>query len=79
VAAEHDLHFDPNEVGSNLVVECWISQGPRAGDASFDPQPGDHVTVGDGEGEPLRGRLVRREGDRVWVQVEVPSATPAAG
>lgn len=27
-----DLVFDPNEVGPYCVVECWISQRPRAAD-----------------------------------------------
>ncbi len=73
----YDLTFDPNDVGPDLVVECWISQGPRSGDASFDPRPGDVVTVGDDEGPPLSGRVTRRDDNRVWVQVAVPSVTDA--
>lgn len=67
-----DLVFDPNDVGPDCVVECWISQGPRAGDRSFDPRPGDRVRVVDEDGETLAGRVVTREGNRVWVQVEIP-------
>ena len=40
-----DLEYDPNEVGGDMVVECWISHGPRAGDAAFDPQPGKWVWI----------------------------------
>jgi hypothetical protein len=68
-----DLRYDPNEVGGDLVVECWISQGPRAEDPGFDPQPADIVTLGDEEEPALRGRVVRRDGNRVWVQIELPS------
>ncbi len=67
-----DLVFDPNDVGPDCVVECWISQGPRAADPSFDPQPGDRVTVIDEDAETLNGRVVTREHNRVWVQVEIP-------
>lgn len=66
-----DLAYDPNEMGGDMVVECWISHGPRAADATFDPQPGDRVILGDGE-EPVRGaRVVRRDGNRVWVQMDL--------
>ena len=34
----HDLLYDPNELGADWVVECWISQGPRATDATLDSQ-----------------------------------------
>lgn len=67
----YDLGFDPNEVGADLVTECWISQGPRANDPTFDPQPSDWLTVSDDEGEPLRARVTRRSGDRVWVQIDL--------
>ena len=73
----YDLRYDPNEVGSDLVVECWISQGPRANDGSFDPQAADIVTVGDDEEAPLRARIVRRDGNRVWVQIDVPATNHA--
>ena len=69
----YDLRYDPNEVGGDLVVECWISHGPRSEDADFDPQPSDMVTLGDEEESPVRGRVVRRDGNRVWVQIELPS------
>jgi hypothetical protein len=61
----YDLSFDPNDVGPDLVVECWISQSARANDPRFNPQPGDAISVGDDEGPPLRGRVTRRDGDRV--------------
>ena len=72
-----DLEYDPNEVGGDMVVECWISHGPRAGDATFDPQPGDWVSVGDGEEPVRRARVVRRDGNRVWVQMNLPGAAQA--
>ena len=73
----YDLRYDANEVGGDLVVECWISFSPRSHDPSFDPQPADSVVLGDDEEPPLRGRVVRREGNRVWVQIDLPSATHA--
>ena len=73
----YDLWFDPNLVGGDLVVECWISHGPRADDASFDPRPGDWVDVGDEDEPPLRARVTRREADRVWVQISLPSSADA--
>jgi hypothetical protein len=75
--AGYDLSFDPNDVGGDLVVECWISHGPRADDADFDPQPGDWLLVGDDEGDPLKARVTRREGNRVWVQIELPRPSHA--
>lgn len=65
----YDLSYDPNEIGPDCVVECWISHGPRAGDPRFDPQPGDTVSLIDDDAEPLTGRVFRREGNVVWVQV----------
>lgn len=73
-----DLVFDPNDVGPDCVVECWISQGPRAADPTFDPQPGLRVTVIDEDGETLTGRVVMREANRVWVQVEIPGLLSAS-
>ncbi len=67
--APHDLWFDPNTVAGDLVVECWISHGPRAGDADFDPTPGDWVTVGDDDEAPLKAQVIARQGDRVTVEV----------
>ena len=55
----YDLWYDATSVGADLVVETWISHGPRADDATFDPQPGDWVTVGDDEEPDLRARVIR--------------------
>lgn len=76
-AADYDLWYDATSVGPDLVVECWISHGPRANDPTFDPQPGDEVSVGDDEEPPLRGRVVRRHGDRVAVRVRIADASHA--
>lgn len=68
-----DLYFDPNEVDGALVVECWISHGPRADDPTFDPQPGDALTVSDDEQPAEPARVVRRDGNKVWVQILLPA------
>lgn len=73
----YDLWFDPNAVGGDLVVESWISHGPCRGDRAFDPQPGDQVLVGDDDEAPLTARVVRRDGDRVWVQIQLPASADA--
>jgi hypothetical protein len=73
----YDLSYDPNEVGADLVVECRLHRGPRANDPAFDPSPGDTVHIGDDEEAPLEARVIRRAGDRVWVQVQLPAQTPA--
>lgn len=73
----YDFSYDPNEVGGDMVVECWISHGPRAEDPGFDPQPGDWVVVGDDEEPPLRARVVRRIGNQVWVQIQLPDTANA--
>lgn len=67
----YDLWYDATTVGADLVVETWISHGPRASDAGFDPQPGDWVTVGDDEEPSIRGRITRRDANKVWVQLEL--------
>ena len=72
-----DLEYDPNEVGGDMVVECWISHGPCADDTAFDPQPGDWIVVGDHEEAPRKARVVRRETNRVWVQLDLPGAAQA--
>ena len=36
-ALMYDLWYDATSVGADLVVETWISHGPRASDESFDP------------------------------------------
>ena len=64
--------YDPNEVGSELVVTCLISLSPRAGDSTFDPQPSDMLLVTDVDGEDLWARVVRRDGNQVSVQLIVP-------
>jgi len=39
-----DLIYDPNDIGSDCVVRCLISDGPRGDDRSFDPVIGDRLT-----------------------------------
>ncbi|HUY86706.1 MAG TPA: hypothetical protein VMU77_06295 [Acidimicrobiales bacterium] len=73
----YDLWFDPNEVGGDFVVECWISHGPRKDDPEFDPQPGDWQLISDDEDSALRARVTRRLGNRVWLQIELPTAADA--
>jgi hypothetical protein len=53
------------------------SPGPRSEDPTFDPDPGDMVLIGDDEEAPMEARVIRRSGDRVWVQVRLPEATHA--
>ena len=72
----YDLGFDATSVGADLVVETWISHGPRADDASFNPQPGDWLLVGDDDEPPYRARVIRRDGNRVWTQLELELAEP---
>jgi len=75
----YDLWYDANTVGADLVVETWISHGPRADDGSFDPQPGDWVLLGDDDEAPHHARVIRRDGNRVWAQIALPAvAAPAA-
>ena len=69
-----DLEYDPNEVGGDVVVECWISHGPRADDVAFDPLPGDWLVVGDHDAAPRRARVVRWEANRVSVRLNLPGA-----
>ena len=79
-AHAYDLWFDATSVGADLVVETWISHGPLSDDTSFDPRPGDWVFVGDDDEPALRGRITRRNGNRVWVQLDIGLvATDAAG
>ena len=75
--AEYDLWYDATTVGGDLVAYCWISHGPRRDDPSFDPQPGDMVSVGDDDEPPMQARVIRRDGDRVAVQVELVHAAHA--
>ena len=75
----YDLWYDANTVGVDLVVETWISHGPRARDASFNPRPGDWVLLGDDEEAPQQARVIRRDGDRVSAQIALPAmSAPAA-
>lgn len=69
--ADYDLWYDANSVGGDLVVETWISHGPRALDPGFNPQPGDWLTIGDDEEPPGRARVVRRDTNLVWVQLDL--------
>jgi hypothetical protein len=64
-------------VGADLVVHCWISHGPRHDAPSSDPQPSDHARIGDDDEAPLPGRVIRQDGDRVAVQVELSSVADA--
>jgi hypothetical protein len=67
----YDLWYDATSVGADLVVETWISHGPRASDTTFDPRPGDWLLVGDDEEPPCRARVIRRDGNRVWTQLDL--------
>ena len=78
-SSAYDLWYDANSVGADLVVETWISHGPRANDAAFDPRPGDWVLLGDEDEAPQQARVIRRDGNRVWAQIALPTlAAPAA-
>jgi hypothetical protein len=70
-STDYDLWYDATSVGADLVVETWISHGPRAGDTTFDPRPGDWLLVGDDEEPPCRARVIRRDGNRVWTQLDL--------
>jgi hypothetical protein len=70
-AVNADLIYDPNDVGSDCVVRCRISNGPRSDDPAFDPIIGDTVSLIDDDGEVLHGRVTARDDDRVWVQTDL--------
>ena len=72
-----DLWFDPNAVGDDMVVDCWISNGPRAEDAGFDPSPGDWLVLDDGDDAPVRAYVIARSGDRVSVRVDLAGGSSA--
>ncbi|MEO5840300.1 MAG: hypothetical protein ABIQ73_08325 [Acidimicrobiales bacterium] len=74
---DYDLRYDPNEIGADLVVECWISQSPRTDDAFFDPQPGDSIRAVDHELEARKAKVTRRDANRVWVQFQSANAFDA--
>lgn len=73
---QYDLWYDASSVGADLVVETWIGHGPRASDPAFDPQPGDSVSVGDHEEPSVRGRVTRRDANKVWVQLDFAFVAP---
>ena len=73
----YDLWYDATTVAADLVVECWISHGPHAGDPTFDPLPGDQVRVGDDEERPLSARVIRRQQDQVTVRLQIGSTDQA--
>lgn len=75
----YDLWYDANAVGADLVVETWVSHGPRADDPDFDPQPGDWVQLGDDDEPPQHARVIRRDGNRVWVQIALPATVAPSG
>jgi hypothetical protein len=67
----YDLWYDANSVGGDLVVETWISHGPRAEDPTFDPQVGDWLLVGDDEEPRCRARVAGRDGNCVWTHLDL--------
>lgn len=77
MSTDYDLWYDAHMVDRDLVVTCWISHAPRANDPTFDPQPGDVVTVGDDEEPPLRAEVLKRDGNHVTVRVELPRGATA--
>ena len=75
---KYDLWYDAATVDADLVVETWISHSPRASDVDYDPEPGDWLTVGDGEEPSIRGRVTQRDANKVWVQLELGLASTDA-
>ena len=75
---DYDLWYDAATVDADLVVETWISRSPRFSDVDFDPEPGDWLTVGDGEEPSIRGRVTQRDANKVWVQLELGLASTDA-
>ena len=71
VEVRADFMYDPNDVRSDCVARCRISSGPRRQDPDFNPQIGDRVVLIDDDEEVLQGRVTERDGDRVWVQVDL--------
>lgn len=72
MSSSYDLRYDPTDVGADMVVECWISHGPRRDDQSFDPVVGEFLLIGDDELEARQARVIGRDGNRVWVQLALP-------
>jgi len=76
--ATADLIYDPNDVGADLVVPCLVSHSPRATESSFDPQPGDLLLATDADEEAVPARVIHREGNLIWIQLEIPGLVTAA-
>ena len=78
-SAAYDLWYDATSVDADLVVDTWISHGPRVNDSTFDPQHGDWLVVGDDEEPPCSAQVIRRIGDRMWTRLQLapPTTTPA--
>ena len=77
MSESYDLRYDPTDVGADMVVECWISHGPRRDDPSFAPGIGEFVLVGDDELDARPARVLSRDGNRVWVQLALPQNASA--
>ncbi len=73
----YDLWFDPISVAGDLVVECRISHGPHESNVDFNPQPGNWLMAGDDEVKPIKSRVIRREGNRIWLQLQLSSGVNA--
>jgi hypothetical protein len=69
----YDLWYDANTVDADLVVETWISHGPQHNNPSFNPQPGNQITIGDDEEPPLPALVIKRLNNQVWVQLHPQS------
>lgn len=67
----YDLWYDATSVGEDLVADTFIHLGPRAEDATFDPQSGDVLFAGDDDEPPVSATVVRRDADRVWIRLDL--------
>ena len=72
MSPDYDLAYDPNEVGTDMVVEFWISHSPRRTGLKFRPSIGDWIMVGDDAEPPRSARIIKRDGNRVWAQIDLP-------
>lgn len=77
MSAPYDLRYEPTDVGADMVVECWISHGPRRDDQSFAPVVGEFLMIGDDELAARPARVIGRDGNRVWVQLALPQDASA--